>query len=102
MDSTRPPRELSIARESQDADEDYEFQFATQDGTVSTIKGEILRSTRCSFHRAAQMVLAIDRRPITNHHYVDAFTRFEWDGRVGYGVTEYTVDLYPGGKPPGV
>jgi len=96
------PSELRIARVFQDADEDYEFSLITADGTVSTIKGQILRSTRCSFHGAAQMVLGIDRRPTANHHYVDAFTRFEWDGEVGYGVTEYTVDLYPGNTPPPV
>jgi hypothetical protein len=87
------PSDLLIARRFQDADRSYELQLTAPDSTVSTIQAEILRSTRCSFHGQAQMILGIDNRPIANHHYVDGFTRFDWDGEIGYGVTEYTVDL---------
>lgn|GEM_PF-6342705 len=85
--------ELQIARRFEDADDGYEFELVGEDGTKSTVRAAILRSTRCSFHGAAQLVLGIDRRAPAHHHYVDAFTRFEWGGEVGYGVTEYTVDL---------
>ncbi len=30
--------------------------------------------------------------PAIDHDDVDAFTRFTWDGEVGYGLTERTVD----------
>jgi hypothetical protein len=94
------PAGLPIARAVEETEADFTFELTTADGTVTTMKAEILRATRCSFQGPAQLVLGTDRGPLTNHDYVDAFTRFEWDGEVGYGVVERTVDRYPGAEPP--
>lgn len=84
----------------EDAETDLEFELVTADGTPTRIKCQVLRATRCSFQGAAQLVLGTDRGPRTNHDYVDAFARFDWDGEIGYGVLERTVDRYPGSVAP--
>jgi len=74
----------------------YELRVTGADGTVSTIRAEVLDATRAALIGPSEIALGTFAAPEANHHYVDAFTCFDWDGEIGYGVTERTVDLTQG------
>jgi len=77
-----------------DCDSDFEIKIVNKDGTTSTIRAHILNSPRAALVGASEISLgAFVGMTEANHHYIDAFTRFEWDGEIGYGITERSVDL---------
>ena len=84
--------DLPMASSYADTQTDYAFQFTNADGAVTSVTAEIIGATRCSFHGPAALMIGTLEGPDINHDYIDAFTRFTWDGEVGYGVTERTVD----------
>jgi hypothetical protein len=59
----------------------------------SVLKAEILDTVRMAFVGATEIALGRHRTSRVNHDYLISFTRFEWDGEVGYGVTDRTVEL---------
>ncbi|EHB59121.1 hypothetical protein MycrhDRAFT_1557 [Mycolicibacterium rhodesiae JS60] len=71
------------------------FRFALRDGLDSEaeISVEVLRPLRAACAGSAELVLGTHAAPAVNHHYIDAFSRFTWDGEIGYGLTERTVDI---------
>lgn len=71
---------------------DYAFTLIGDD-LRAQITAEVLKPLRAACAGPAELVLGTHRPPGVNHHYVDAFTRFSWDGETGYGITERTVDL---------
>lgn len=87
------PSPLPTARTLSQSEEGYEFELTLADGSKSTIKATIVNPLRAALVGASEIALGTHAAPGANHHYIDAFTRFEWDGEVGYGITERTVDL---------
>ena len=63
----------------------------------ATIRAEILTTLRMAFVGPTEIALGAHRGENVNHDYLISFTRFQWDGEVGYGVTDRTVELNPGG-----
>jgi len=84
---------LPVAKSLADCDSDFEFQLIMPDGAASKVKAKILNSDRAALIGPSEISLGTYTAPIANHHYIDSFTRFDWDGEIGYGVTERTVDL---------
>jgi hypothetical protein len=62
-----------------------------------TIRAEIMTTLRMAFVGPTEIALGAHRGENVNHDYLISFTRFEWGGEVGYGVTDRTVELNPGG-----
>lgn len=83
---------VEVAKNRTDCDADYEFQLITEKGT-STIKAQILNSPRASLMGTSEIGLGTFSRHEANHHYVNAFTRFEWDGEIGYGLSDRSFDI---------
>ena len=91
--------DLPMAHSVEDAEAGFSFAL-TVNGSETLVKCETLRATRASFLGPASLVLGTDQRPTCNHDYIDTFARFTWDGEVGYGIVDRTVDRYPGSEPP--
>lgn len=71
----------------------YELVLTAADGTTSRIAAEVLNQPRAALVGPGEIALGTFAAPAANHHYIDAFTRFTWDGDTGYGITERSVDL---------
>lgn len=84
---------VPVARSLEDTFKAYQLRLTGPDGKVSTVNAEILDATRAALVGPSEISLGIFTALPANHHYIDAFTRFDWDGDIGYGVTERTVDL---------
>lgn len=71
------------------------FRFTLRDGLdiEAEISVEVIRPLRAACAGSAELVLGTHTAGAVNHHYIDAFSRFTWDGEIGYGLTERTVDL---------
>lgn len=87
------PSELPVAKNLADTETSFEFELTTEEGTTSTVKATIINSFRAALVGASEIALGTFQFPGASHHYIDAFSRFEWDGEVGYGIIERTVDL---------
>ena len=74
----------------------YELNLVDASGKASCIRAEILDASRAALVGPSEISLGTYTKAQANHHYIDAFTRFDWDGETGYGVTERTVDLTKG------
>ena len=85
--------DLPEARTLADTGAPYVLGLTYPDGTTSTVSAEIVNHPRAALVGPSEIALGTFAAPTANHHYIDAFTRFTWDGEVGYGVTERTVDL---------
>jgi len=83
---------VQAAKSREDCDADYEFQLVSKDGK-STIRAQILNPPRTSLMGTAEIGLGTFSSAEANHHYVNAFTRFEWDGEVGYGLSDRSFDI---------
>jgi hypothetical protein len=79
------------ARRAQ-ADEPYAFELTGPDG-VASIRAEILTSIDMAFIGPMEIALGTHRGADINHAYVESFTRFEWDGEIGYGATDVGIQL---------
>jgi hypothetical protein len=79
---------LPLLVDARDAGAGYELVI---DGSV--IRAELLDTVRMAFVGPTEIALGRHRGEHVNHDYLIAFTRFEWDGEVGYGVTDRTVEL---------
>lgn len=58
-----------------------------------TVEAEILRTMPLALLGPAEIGIGTHGPPAANHHYVQGLTRFSWDGEVGYGITERSIDL---------
>jgi hypothetical protein len=70
------------------AGETYELEL-----NGSAIRAEVLTTLRMAFVGPTEIALGKHRGARVNHDYLISFTRFEWDGEIGYGVTDRTVEL---------
>ena len=84
--------ELPILHDRRGASEPYQLLLRGSDGTAATIDAEILGSLDMAFVGPTEIALGTHGGPAVNHHYVISFTRFDWDGEVGYGVTDRTIE----------
>lgn len=74
---------------------DYSLQLLMDDGTSSMVRAKILNAPRAALVGASEIALGTFKpnEAGANHHYIDAFTQYDWDGEIGYGITERSVDL---------
>jgi hypothetical protein len=90
------PSRLLTAPALLDAETDAFSPFAvtlqTPDGPTE-ITGEILQPMTFSWVGVNEMALGADRRTDPSHRYFECQTRLEWNGEVGYGLSERTVYL---------
>jgi hypothetical protein len=70
----------------------FEIALDTDRGRAE-IRGEVIQPMTFSWVGVNEMVLGADRRSDPSHRYFETQTRWEWDGEVGYGLTERTVYL---------
>ena len=86
---------LPSAKMPSECDTDFSFQLATADGKTTAVSARILNSTRSALVGASEIALGTFKANEggANHHYIDSFTEFNWDGEIGYGITERSVDL---------
>jgi hypothetical protein len=74
------------------ANDGYEIELSS-DGERALIRAEILKSVDMAFIGPSEIGIGTHRQPGVNHDYVESFTRFEWDGEVGYGATDVSIEL---------
>ncbi|MGY4103731.1 DUF7065 domain-containing protein [Nocardia sp. R16R-3T] len=84
---------LPQARTLDDTNSGFGFTLRDGDNIEAKVSAEVLRPLRAACAGSAELVLGTHAAPDVNHHYVDAFARFDWAGETGYGVIERTVDL---------
>lgn len=60
-------------------------------GTRHTIRGDILAPMAFSFAGPVEMTLGSDRTDGSSHTIFECQTRYEWDGEIGYGLSERSV-----------
>jgi hypothetical protein len=83
---------LPILTRRDDAATGYELDLEAG-GAPQRVTAEIVGSLDMAFIGPAEIALGRHRGPGVNHDYVISFTRFEWGGEVGYGVTDRTIEL---------
>ena len=83
---------LPLAATVDETESDYEFELTTAAST-SVVRAEVLAAVRMTFVQRAETCMGSQRSAETHHDFVQAFTKFSWDGETGYGVTERAVDL---------
>jgi hypothetical protein len=71
----------------------YVLTLSAEDGPTIRVSAEVVNQLRAALVGPGEIALGTFSAPVANHHYVDAFTRFDWDGDIGYGITERSVDL---------
>ena len=91
---------LPIARDISETETDFEFSFNAEENT-SVIRATILQPLRVAYVGTNQIGIGTHRGPDAHHDWVSSFTRFEWDGEIGYGSSERSVDLAAGGAKHG-
>jgi hypothetical protein len=85
---------LPLARSVEEAERaGYVLEFATSSGPA-VITAEILAPMRMAFRGRNGISMGFHRAPGINHDYIEAHSRFEWDGEVGYGLTERSIQLF--------
>jgi hypothetical protein len=70
----------------------YILELESPSGTAK-ISGEIISAMRMAFRGANGISMGFHRGPDVNHVYVEAQTRYEWDGEIGYGLSERSMDI---------
>jgi hypothetical protein len=83
---------LPEARDLAATEADYDFMLIGE-GVRAQITARVLKPLRAACAGPGELVLGTHDPRSVNHHYVDAFTQFSWDGETGYGITERTVDV---------
>jgi hypothetical protein len=71
---------------------EYTLQLESPSGTA-VISGQIISAARMAFRGANGISLGSHRGPDINHVYVEAQTRYEWDGETGYGLSERSLQM---------
>ena len=93
-DELRPLRkadghELQVPRDPAAWAEPYEVEFERSTGEVSTLKGEILGGIPLGLANGSELTMGA-AGPLDSHHLIECPSRLEWDGEVGFGITEWT------------
>jgi hypothetical protein len=70
----------------QDAYHDYEIRFEGHE----PIRAHILHNNSMGFAADNEVTFGHDLA-VSTHHLFEGFTRFEWEGAVGYGLTERSL-----------
>jgi hypothetical protein len=70
----------------------YELKLHSSRG-LETIRCEILAPIRMSFLGESEIAMGAHKPPIANHDYVEALSRFDWEGETGYGLSERTSEI---------
>lgn len=79
-----------ITEESQ-AFESYEMHIRTEDGTRHVIRAEVLQVMPFSLLGPNEIANGNHTGEATTHLLLDCQARYEWDGEIGYGLTERSV-----------
>lgn len=69
----------------------YVLEFELADGTVETISAEVLTGCPIGLVGQSEMAYGVDFRPQTSHTLWECLARFQWNGEVGYGLSERSV-----------
>lgn len=83
---------MPIAQDISESESDFEFVLTTAEG-ASTLRAKILQPLRVAYLGTNQIGIGTHRGPGAHHDWVSSFTRFEWDGDIGYGSSERSVEL---------
>jgi hypothetical protein len=79
-----------ITEESQ-AYDGYEMRMVTGDGTRHVIRAEVLQVMPFSLLGPNEISHGNNTGPAATHLLLDCQARYEWDGEIGYGLTERSV-----------
>lgn len=85
--------QLPILNDAERAGEAYELVLEGPGAARSVLGAEVLSTVRMAFVGPTEIALGKHRSAEANHDYLISFTRFQWDGEVGYGITDRTVEL---------
>lgn len=85
--------QLPILTDAERAGDAYELVLDSPGREDSVLSAEVLSTVRMAFVGPTEIALGNHSGGGANHDYLISFTRFEWDGEVGYGVTDRTVEL---------
>lgn len=73
----------------EEARQTYDLEYVEEDGSITTIRcEEILVACPVGLVGQSEMVYGVDDRPQTSHVDWECLARFEWDGEIGYGLSE--------------
>ena len=67
------------------------FEFETDSG-IETIKAEVLQSLPLLTLGPSELGFGTGEAPKSGHVLYDCQARYEWDGEVGYGLLERSVE----------
>lgn len=84
---------LPLATTLEETGEGFDFVLHEPDGAEHAISVAVITPLRAACVGPDEMAVGTYDSSSANHHYIDAFSRFVWDGEVGHGVVERTVDL---------
>jgi hypothetical protein len=91
-DETTPLRaaaDLPVPRDPDRWAEPYAVDFHRGDGTVGTVRGEILSGIPLAMTNLSELQLGRPG-PHATHHLIECPSRIEWDGETGFGITEWS------------
>jgi hypothetical protein len=71
----------------------YDMVFTTASGERAEISATIIQAPPISFGGASELLFGCHRPAGGTHWLYESQTRFEWDGQVGYGLTDRTVNM---------
>ena len=81
---TAPP----MLAEGGPADAPYSFVLAGDDGRETTVRANILQIGPMSIGGINELLMGSPPMPTAHHRLLEAQTRFEWEGEIGYGLTD--------------
>lgn len=81
--------ELPVPRPPARWRDDYEVDFRRSDGDIRTLRGKILTAVPLALDNGSELILG-GPGATASHHLFEGASRFEWDGEIGYGITEWS------------
>jgi hypothetical protein len=81
--------ELAIPRSPASWAADYEVEFRRDDGDIRNLRGQILTAVPLALDNGSELILGAPGAT-ASHHLFESASRFEWDGEIGYGITEWS------------
>jgi hypothetical protein len=81
--------QLAVPRAPAGWGADYEVEFRRADGDIRKLRGEILTAVPLALDNGSELILGAPGAT-ASHHLFESASRFEWDGEIGYGITEWS------------
>jgi hypothetical protein len=81
--------ELPVPRPAAHWGDAYTVEFRCADGEVRKLHGDILTAVPLAMDNGSELILGAPGAT-ASHHLFESASRFEWDGEVGYGITEWS------------